>query len=237
MVWYIVLDPLPQLMQFTEAISSAVWLCPQVICFYLYKHLFHGMIALFSASLSKMWLPQIASLKECLKTASFSSNKETLTSSKQDKPWSLDMWEEKELCRQHLTPHKLLWVGIIFRSWLRLVSCIINCGMGWKGHSCVTGEKVTSNINSKMRLRYLYEDRLAEWKFWRHVGELRWVCDMHASALVPVCPAIRAYGKLGGIDTTYHPSGGQTAMFSLPRLWIHTLWPNNINSLGGLSQG
>lgn len=50
-----------------------------------------------------------------------------------------------------------------------------------------------------MQLGYLYDDRLAEWKFYRRVGEC--VCA-DTRWFLCVRPAIRVYGKLAGFDTT-----------------------------------
>ena len=66
---------------------------------------------------------------------------------------------------------------------------------------CSAGEKVASNINTKMQLSYLCDDRLAEWKFYRRVGKC--VCaDTRRFLCVHVRPAIRVYGKLTGFDMT-----------------------------------
>lgn len=61
-------------------------------------------------------------------------------------------------------------------------------------------ENVTSNINSWVKLSYFHEDWLYEWEFKKNV--CGFVCADARSSCVHACPAIRAYGNLGGINAT-----------------------------------
>lgn len=72
--------------------------------------------------------------------------------------------------------------------------------------------------------------RLSEWELVRSVGERS--APTYGGSCVHARPAARVYGKLAGSDMTYHLSGESTAMFSLPFLWIHTRWPDNIREPG-----